>query len=163
ALDVNPAMLERAARGRYTSWALRETSDELRRRWFQKDARGFVVDERIRAAVTFERQNLVEASQQVLPDAAYDVVFFRNVVMYFPPDAARAVIERLTRALVPGGYLFLGHAETLRGLSQDFQLCHTHDTFYYRAKDAPPSSVRAVELGARRADGETPAFELGGS
>jgi chemotaxis protein methyltransferase CheR len=56
--------------------------------------------------------------------------------MYLTAENARAVIERITRSLVPAGYLFLGHAETLRGLSQDYHLEHTHDTFYYRNKAA---------------------------
>jgi len=55
--------------------------------------------------------------------------------MYFTAEGARAVARRLARALVPGGYLFLGHAETLRGLSNDFHLCHTHGTFYYQRKE----------------------------
>jgi chemotaxis protein methyltransferase CheR len=43
-------------------------------------------------------------------------------------------VRSLGRVLLPGGYLFLGHAETLRGLSQEFHLCHTHGTFYYRRR-----------------------------
>jgi chemotaxis protein methyltransferase CheR len=60
--------------------------------------------------------------------------------MYFTPAAAQAVIARVTRSLMPGGYLFLGHAETLRGLSTDFHLCHTHGTFYYQRRGGPPVS-----------------------
>jgi chemotaxis protein methyltransferase CheR len=54
--------------------------------------------------------------------------------MYFSPEKMRAVVDRIARSLVPGGYLFLGHAETLRGLSQDFHLLHSHDTFYYQRR-----------------------------
>jgi chemotaxis protein methyltransferase CheR len=64
-------------------------------------------------------------------DGPWDIVFFRNTVMYFSADAARQAIARLAAALVPGGHLFLGHAENLRGLSDDFELQHTHETFYY--------------------------------
>jgi chemotaxis protein methyltransferase CheR len=55
--------------------------------------------------------------------------------MYFKPEVAQSVGLSIARALAPGGYLFLGHAETLRGLSQDFHLCHTHGTFYYQVKE----------------------------
>ena len=48
------------------------------------------------------------------------------------------------RSLVPGGYLFLGHAETLRGLSQDFHLVHTHGTFYYQRKSEGDEAPRAA-------------------
>jgi chemotaxis protein methyltransferase CheR len=54
--------------------------------------------------------------------------------MYFTEENARRVVERFSRALTPGGFLFLGHAENLRGLSQDFELCHTHATFYYQRR-----------------------------
>ena len=54
----------------------------------------------------------------VLAPGTYDLIFCRNVIMYFTLEMAQAAIARLTRALAPGGYLFLGHAETLRGLSQ---------------------------------------------
>jgi chemotaxis protein methyltransferase CheR len=73
--------------------------------------------------------------------------------MYFTPDRARRVIERFARALAPWGYLFLGSAESLRGLSDDFELCQSHGTFYYQRKfvrAAPaarvplPSEARAV-------------------
>src|SRR5208282_6300386 len=77
---------------------------------------------------------------------SFDVVFCRNVTMYFRPDVPRAVVARITRSLTPGGFLFLGHAETLRGVSQDHHLCHTHDTFYYQRRDARTtvaSSARA--------------------
>jgi len=56
-------------------------------------------------------------------------------MMYLLPEEAQRLVDRMAQALVPGGFLFLGHAETLRGLSQDFHLCQTHDTFYYQRKD----------------------------
>jgi chemotaxis protein methyltransferase CheR len=62
------------------------------------------------------------------------VIFCRNVLMYFTAEQRRGALERLTNALVPGGYLFLGSAETLRGESHDYHLCHTHGAFYYRRK-----------------------------
>ena len=74
---------------------------------------------------------------ELLAPATYDVIFCRNVLMYFSPVQAAAVVQRLSRALVVGGFLFLGHAETLRGLSHDFQLKHTHNTFYYQRRADP--------------------------
>ena len=72
-----------------------------------------------------------------------DSVFCRNVLMYFTPEMMNRVVARLGAALLPGGYLFLGHAETLRGLSHDYHLCHTHETFYYQKRlstsDPPPA------------------------
>lgn len=135
AIDVNPAMIDKAKRGRYTLWSLRETSPAMRQRWFRSEGSELVLDDAIRAAVRFEEGNLNDDS---LPCSAsgYDAVMCRNVLMYFSPSAARDAVARLTRSLAPGGYLFLGHAETLRGLSQDYHLRHTHGTFYYQRSDA---------------------------
>ena len=135
AVDVNPAALARAACGRYSRWALRATPPELEARWFQRDGRDMVLASSLRAAVAFEERSLVEAGDP-WPPGWWDVVFCRNVLMYFTEAHARSALARLTRALAPGGYLFLGHAETLRGRSDDFELCHTHGTFYYQRHPA---------------------------
>ena len=149
AIDLNPAVLAKAARGRFSPWALRETPAGVQSRWFTRAGSELVLADEIKNAVTFEEQNLVEPS--ALPPGSYDVIFWRNVMMYFTPDCAQAVVARVSRALAPGGYLFLGHAETLRGISNDFHLRHTHDTFYYQRKpisDARPypDQIVAPEL-----------------
>jgi chemotaxis protein methyltransferase CheR len=141
AIDVNPEALQRAARGRYTSWALRETPAAVQQAWFRVDGREFVLHESIKTAVQFKRANLVDEEGDVWMPNTYDVVFCRNVIMYFAPETMKRVIARIARALRPGGYLFLGHAETLRGLSADFHLCHTHGTFYYQRRDGEASAV----------------------
>jgi chemotaxis protein methyltransferase CheR len=136
AVDLNPAALEKAARGRYSSWALRETPAEAQRKWFRRDGRELVLDAGIRAAVRFAESNLAGDDAALWQPQSLDVVFCRNVIMYFVADRARALLARIERALRPGGYLFLGHAETLRGLSDDFHLRHTHETFYYQRKES---------------------------
>lgn len=133
--DVNPAVLAKAASGRYSPWALRETPAEARGRWFTRDGRDFVLADEVRASVTFHEHNLLDP--EPWPVGSFDVVFWRNVMMYFTPEAASRVITSLTRSLVPGGYLFLGHAETLRGISNEFHLRSSHDTFYYQRKEHP--------------------------
>jgi len=135
-VDLNPAVLQRAARATFSSWALRETPPDVQRRWFRPSGRDVVLDEAARAPVTFEARNLALDDPELWQPERWDVVFCRNVIMYFTPQAAAALIERIARSLVPGGFLFLGHAETLRGLSHVFHLHHTHGTFYYQRKGA---------------------------
>jgi chemotaxis protein methyltransferase CheR len=188
AIDVNAAMLEKATRARYSSWALRETPADVQARCFRAVGGDFVLADEFRAMVSFEERNLVEDAPTFWVSESFDVVFFRNVVMYFTPEVAQAVVARIARSLAPGGYLFLGYAETLRGLSQDFHLHHTHDTFYYQrresggeAPEAPAprsandSSVPTVRRASDAIDAPstrllpggaseaamTPAFELG--
>jgi chemotaxis protein methyltransferase CheR len=136
AVDINPAALEKARRGRYSPWSLRETPDDLRARWFRgDDGREVVLDKVVRDAVLFEAANLASDDAGLWQAATYDAIFCRNVLMYFAPEQMRAVIARIARSLAPGGFLFLGHAETLRGVSDRFQVCQSHGAFYYRLKD----------------------------
>jgi chemotaxis protein methyltransferase CheR len=135
-IDINVAMLIKAAGARYSAWSLRETADARRARYFTQQGNDCVLDAAIRNAATFEARSLHDEDAAFWRPDAFDIVFCRNVLMYFTPAAARAAIARIARSLAPGGLLFLGHAETLRGLSRDFQLRHTHGTFYYQRKDA---------------------------
>jgi chemotaxis protein methyltransferase CheR len=142
AVDLNPAGLEKAECGRYSNWALRDTPPAMQRKWFRRDGADMILDETIRRAVRFEARNLAVEDPELWSPGAYDVVFCRNVLMYFEPERMRAAIGRIARALAPGGFLFLGHAETLRGVSDDFHLCHTHETFYYQRKDSLDGAAR---------------------
>lgn len=148
AVDLNRTVLEKAARGQFSRWALRETPSDVRQRWFSAQGADFVLDETIRGAVTFEEHNLADASREPWPPGSFDVIFWRNVMMYFTPKSAATVVARITRALAPGGYLFLGHAETLRGMSNDFHLRHTHGTFYYQRKPSTEARHGAADVGA---------------
>lgn len=136
AVDVNPAMLEKARKARYSAWSLRDTPPELQRRWFTQEGQEFVLDRSVSGAVVFEERNLADDDHDLWTPGSYDVVFCRNVIMYLTPASAESLVTRIARALMPDGYLFLGHAETLRGLSQDFHLRHTHGTFYYQRRSA---------------------------
>lgn len=153
--DVNPAMIDRARQGRFSAWALRETSEKDRERWFRGEGKQFVLQDSIRASVQFAECNLVQDDPGFWQYGIADVVFCRNVIMYFTPGQAQGVIDRIGRALRPGGYLFLGHAETLRGLSNDFHLRHTHGTFYYQRKDevGQPSAASSLALASRSTPG----------
>jgi chemotaxis protein methyltransferase CheR len=155
-VDLDPAALERARRARYTAWSLRETPPDVQRRWFRSDGDERILDDRIRGAVRFVQANLAAPEPELWRAESYDVVFCRNVLMYFEPQAMVAVVDRITRALVPGGYLFLGHAETLRGLSTEFHLHHTQGTFYYQRHDrlgAPRPAARPAPPAASWPEG----------
>lgn len=154
AVDLNPAMIDKALRARYSAWALRETPTVMERRWFRPLGRELALDDAIRSTVIFEERNLSEDDPELWLPGAYDIVFCRNVLMYFAAPSAQVLVARITNSLAPGGYLFLGHAETLRGLSNAFDLQHTHGTFYYRSKDravgindAPPARAEPDAAG----------------
>ncbi len=134
AFDINAAAIARARQGLYPAWSLRETSPARRELFFQADGQAFQLVERIRSQVTFEVRNIVLHDPGFWRHRSFDVIFCRNVLMYLQPQVAREVVGRLAEALAPGGFLFLGHAETLRGLSEAFDICSTHGTFYYQLR-----------------------------
>ena len=131
-VDINAAFLARAAKGLYSPWSLRDTPLGSKERFFEAQGSDFKLKEEIRSKVLFERHNLSEAAHELWRPGHYDFIFCRNMLMYFTPESAAALVGRMAQALAPDGFLFLGYAETLRGVSQDFHLCHTHDTFYYQ-------------------------------
>jgi chemotaxis protein methyltransferase CheR len=147
AIDVNPLMLEKAKRGRYTSWSMRATPKDAQERWFERSGDTFVLQREIREAVRFEERNLLEADPEFWRPGRFDVIFCRNVLIYFSPAAIRETVARFASALGPGGFLFLGDAENLRGVSSDYHLHHAHETFYYQVRESgvtPPPRAATV-------------------
>ncbi len=138
--DLNPTALARARRGRYSRWSLRTTSPEHEARWFVREGSEVAVVRALRDRVSFEEHNLI-VDDELWAAGRWDVVFCRNAIMYLAPEHQERVIARIATALVPGGYLFLGHAETLRDRAR-FELCHTHGTFYFRASGRPAIAAR---------------------
>ena len=162
AVDLNPIVLAKAARARYSSWALRDTPADVQRQWFRPDGRDMVLEETLRAAVRFDLGNLASDDPELWQPGAYDVIFCRNVLMYFAPEQMRAAIDRIAHSLAPGGFLFLGHAETLRGVSDAFHLRHTHETFYYERKEnGGPACRRSAQPALRLPSGAASVGALG--
>jgi chemotaxis protein methyltransferase CheR len=134
--DVNASVVGKAKRARFSPWSLRETPNDLQLKYFRSHGRDFQLDEAVRSAVRFEERNLVEHDPLFWQRDSFDAVFCRNVTMYFTMDVARSVVARIAQSLAPGGFFFLGHAETLRAVSHEFHLRHTHETFYYQRREA---------------------------
>jgi chemotaxis protein methyltransferase CheR len=106
--DINSAALERAARGHYGSWAVRDIVDV--ERYFERAERAsFRILERFKRPVRFARHNLLETP----PATGWDVVLCRNVLIYISRERARDVVERLAESLTVGGHLLLGASEVV--------------------------------------------------
>ncbi len=161
-IDINVASLEKAQRGRYTAWSLRETPEPMQTRYLHADGREYQLAAEVRGMVTFEERNLFEEDSAFWRPGSFDVIFCRNVLIYLSADAIRRLIERLARSLAPSGYLFLGHAETLRGISSAFHLRQTHETFYYQRKESsePVTPPPWAPLGPEAAPGAVRSPEL---
>ena len=146
ASDASPAMLERARRGLYGERSFRSLPAHLRARWFREDEGGlWRVDPYLHERVQWSVVNLVDAAQ-VRPLATADVVFCRNVFLYF----ADATIGRVARTLWEGmpedGLLFLGASESLTRLTTEFELVEIGGAFAYaKAAGGRGRSGRATE------------------
>ena len=140
-VDINRGALAKARGGRYTAWSLRETPPEIRDMYFTIVQQEFVLDRRILAWAAFQERNLAEPNEDFWQRDTFDIVFCRNLLMYLAPEAAAALVARIQRTLSPGGVLFLGHAETLRGLSHAFHLRRSHGAFYYQLREEGESPV----------------------
>lgn len=112
ACDLNPERIARAHDALYSESSLRACDEDARRRYFTQEPEGFRLKEKYRRGVRCFQANLL-APNGALGWAIYDVIFCRNLLIYFSDDAFAGLIGLFARCLVPGGYLFLGHSESL--------------------------------------------------
>lgn len=133
-IDISSAALDRAKTGRYTSWALRGLPERYRKRYFREFGNEFELLPEIRRCVRFEQRSLLDDSDSRFWTAGFDLILCRNVFIYFSPGAMRRAVDRFSQVLRPRGFLFLGHTETLRGVSRAFHLRAFNETFFYQLR-----------------------------
>ncbi len=147
ATDLNAQVLERARTGTYTQLEVnRGLPAATLVRHFRRAGSGWQVADELRRQVAFRQHNLLDAPPLGGP---FDVVFLRNVLIYFDLPTKRAVLERVRGALRPGGYLVLGAAETTIGVHDAYERVVAGRATVYRAPDGPsrpaaPPAPRAV-------------------
>lgn len=136
ASDVSPAALERAKKGLYATHEMdRGVSEALRQKFFSKQNDMWEIKPEIRRMIRFESHNLHK-----LPPAAgpFEIIFCRNVAIYFKKDARAAVFERLAAKLTTDGYLFVGCSESLHDLGSRFKPSRIGQATCYRPNLAVP-------------------------
>jgi chemotaxis protein methyltransferase CheR len=143
ATDINPRFLQKAAAGVYGEWSFRESPSWFKERYFTRTRDGrFAVAPQIRDCVRFAPMNLV---QDCFPSLAtdtnaMDVIFCRNVLMYFTPAHARKVVENLRSALTDEGWLAVSPTECSQALFSRFVAVNFPDTILYRKCNAEEQS-----------------------
>ena len=132
ATDISASMLAEAKLAEYDNAILgRGLSDERKRLFFTaKDDRWQVV-EKVKARVSFFEQNLLLDYGRL---GKFDIIFCRNVLIYFSAERKTDILRRMARALNPGGYLFLGASETITGYSDAFDMIRSPHGSYYKLK-----------------------------
>ena len=132
ASDINQQVLAKARKGLYRENAFRATQPLLREKYFTREGDGaWKVRDEIRNRISFGRLNLYDEARVSLL-GHLDVVFCRNVIIYFDDASKKVVVTNFYNRLIEGGYLLLGHSESLISLSTQFKLRHLKNDMVYQ-------------------------------
>jgi len=133
ATDISNTMLDMCKHAEYDSLALaRGLSAERRKKFFKDSGNGMatVVDS-IKKQVSFRHLNLLDSYALM---GKFDIIFCRNVLIYFSPKVKAKIISQFSQALNPNGYLFLGASESMTGLSDEFDMVRCNPGIIYQKK-----------------------------
>ena len=128
ASDLSFSALERAQAGLYRPDQLKGIDPHCIAKYFRQEHGYYVINESVTRRVIFDYHNLKHDNGL----RGLDIVFCRNVMIYFDAEEQRRLVNRFTNCLVPGGFLFLGHAESLQGLSTRFAMLHRNKGIAYK-------------------------------
>jgi len=132
ASDISHSVLSAARKGEYNQSAFRTTDPYYLKRYFTEENGKYRVVDSVRRLVNFGYLNLLDTGKVVLL-GKMDVIFCRNVIIYFDKESKKKVIDCFERRLKPEGYLMLGHSESLINLSTAFRLKYLkHDMVYQK-------------------------------
>lgn len=132
AFDIDVERLEMARRAIYRTTSLRALDEEQTRRYFEPlDGHTYLLRPIFREGVSFDRGNILDLGGPGR-DGAYDAVFCRNVLIYFSEPALKEAIESFARVVRPDGILFLGHSESIIGLTKKFKAERLGNCIAYR-------------------------------
>jgi len=134
--DISQRVLQIARKGVYSEGSFRSTPPPYRERYFHPFEEKSRIDDEVKKLVTISHLNLFDAPRVSLL-GKMDIIFCRNVIIYFDLAAKKRVIESFHQRLRPGGFLLLGHSESLMNISTSFQLRHfTNDMVYQKPETA---------------------------
>lgn len=132
ATDVSPLTVAQARKGTFNTHETgRGLSDVWRNRYFQTHAGGFEIKPALRSRVQFKVANLLEDFSSL---GFFELIFCRNVAIYFAEEPRRQLFVRLARSLVPPALLFVGATESLMGISDAFLIRQAHGAMFYQRK-----------------------------
>lgn len=129
--DISQQVLDKARDGIYREASFRETRPDVMTRYFRREGARYRINENIRRQVTFEQANLIDSST-LIGNQNFDVIFCRNVMIYFAKKSREQLLQEFLERLRPGGYLLLGHSESLVNLSTGFELIPLKRGIVYR-------------------------------
>ncbi len=135
--DISQKVLQHARRAVYGKSSLRATDESQLRLFFNQQDDGYKVKDYIREKVTISHLNLFDTNRMAML-GKMDIVFCRNVIIYFDQLAKKRVVESFYKALYDGGFLLLGHSESLMNLTTLFTLRHFKNDMIYQKPERFP-------------------------
>lgn len=129
--DINRRVLQTARKGVYGKNSFRAIDERYLGRYFEKEDDRYRVKDKVKELVNFNYLNLLDPVKAKLI-GTMDVIFCRNVLIYFHIDSKKKLINNFSQKLVGGGYLLLGHAESLMNVSTSFTLKHLKNDMVYQ-------------------------------
>jgi len=134
ATDISDSCIEKAKQGKYDSVAMsRGVNPEQLNRYFTKSSiSSYTINQEIKDMVKFQKFNLQD--NPIILEPHFDLVFMRYVAIYFNDEFKKGLYNRLARVLSPKGFLVIGAVETIRGLSEDFEMFSHASGLYYQCK-----------------------------
>jgi chemotaxis protein methyltransferase CheR len=136
--DIDTRVLESASEGIYSVRSLMRLPKSVIDRYFRAIDEGrYQIDDGLRDSIRFTRANLID-TQDMAAYRSYDIVFCRNVLIYFDDASRRVAAENLYDCLKPGGYICLGHSETMSRISPLFQVSRFTDAIVYQKPEGRP-------------------------
>ena len=115
ATDISTRVLKSCQEGRYEEAKVKTVPEASRKRWFKKEGDIYVATPELRAPLRFARMNLAEIPYPM--QGPFDVIFCRNVMIYFDKDGRTKFVQQANRLLAPGGTLVVGSSESLAGIA----------------------------------------------
>lgn len=132
--DLSEAVLLSARRGVYTDYSLRTTPKDIVQRYFTAEDGKYRIVPEIKQLVTFGQINLSDKAQCKRLERSH-IVFCRNVIIYFDDEVKKRVIGAFYDNLVSGGYLLIGHSESLHNITRAFKPVHHPGAIVYRKEE----------------------------
>lgn len=121
--DIDSRVLKKAQEGIYPEYPIRNMPDYYRNKYIEHNEKGYKTNKCLKKYVKFQPLNLNDDLAMVFMKG-FDVIFCRNVLIYFDLDSKKRVIQHFFNSLTLGGYLFIGFSESLFGINDRFKLCH---------------------------------------
>ena len=136
ATELNERAIAHAKAGCYGDYSTRNLEPDFRNKYFRIDGDKLQVKPEVKANVIFSRLNLLDDSRTLFAQNI-DLILCCNVLIYFDTGSKKRVIQHFYRTLLPHGYLFLGHSESLYGINEDFRLVHMPSATAYVKSENP--------------------------